>query len=169
MIKLETITIALPSACGEGATLQVDLARFAPHILESLIAHGVKQKVADSCSGAEKKKADDWTVADFNEACAKVVEALYAGTWATKGGGARITTEAAYFASEANKAAKLRITADEKAKEAPAYFKLDAAGRLAHVAKAYAASQQMQAKWAAEWAAKVAAKGTTIDLGDLDI
>lgn len=165
-INLNTITVALPSACGEGAEYKVDMAKFPTHILEALLAHGLKQKIADSVANATKL---EWTKEQSLAATQGALDALLAGTWAKKGGGARITTLAAYMDSEANKAAKLRYAKDQKLPAAPSYFAKLAtdAERVAHVAKVFRNHEVLMSKWVKEWAARQEAKAVEIDLGEL--
>ncbi|MBA4274978.1 MAG: hypothetical protein C0436_04925 [Alphaproteobacteria bacterium] len=157
------IKVELPASCGEGQMVEVDTAKFADHIIAALVAHGVKQKLADACAGDKKAGVP---MAESKEAALAVLEALYAGTWA-KRGGARINTEAAYMDSEAAKVAKARIAKDEKLAVKPAYMvKLGKDAWLAHVTKAYRGNADMQAQWAKEWGVRKVAK-EDIDLGDL--
>jgi hypothetical protein len=153
MINLNKVTVALPSACGEDATIEVDMAMMPVHILQALMEHGLKQKVADSVANATKL---EWTAVQSVAACQSVVDSLMAGTWAKKGGGAKIRTFEQYVTSKATMAAKARMEKDEKAK----------ALGLEKVVAAYSKSESLRATWLVEWNARQAAKSTEIDLGD---
>jgi len=142
---MATITLAR-----DGGQIEIDMAFFNETILAQLAIHGLQQKVADAC--ADKNKYPD--AAAIVERSQDVIEMLKAGTWASKGGGARIRTLESYMDSEAAKAAKARMERDEKAK---------AAG-LEKVTAAYRNNEAMKARWEAEWKAKQEAKATEVEI-----
>lgn len=157
--------IALPTACGNEASLKVEVSNLPQHIQDALMLHGLKQKVADAVANAGK---EGWTKEVSYQKCQDVVDSLMAGTWAKKGGGARITNLNAYMDSEANKAAKLRYAKDQKLATAPSYFTLATdAERIAHIFKAFRSHEVLMAKWSKEWAARQEAKAVEIDLSDV--
>jgi hypothetical protein len=150
MINLNKVSVSLPACCGDDASIEIDLAAMPAHILQSLLEHGLKQKVADAA--ADSKKFE--TAADAFKACQDITDRLLAGTWALKGGGAKITTFEAYVKSKATAAAKARMEKDPKA----------AAKGLEYVVEAYSKNEPLRVTWLAEWNARQAAKKTDVEI-----
>jgi hypothetical protein len=122
------------------------LADFPPHIIAQAAAYAIHKKVQDATGGAEM------TGDERNAAGAACIAALKTGTWAKRGGGARITDAEDYVRREAKKAAELRI------KKEPAL----ATRGLETIIAAY-----IKAKgdaWRAEFAAKQAAREVDIEI-----
>jgi hypothetical protein len=147
----QLIKVELPAACGEGAVIEVDTGKFPAHIIAALVAHGLKQKLADAVAGDLKAGTPK---AECMAAVQAGLASLMVGTWA-KRGGARINSLESYMNSETIKLAKARIVKDEKESTKPAYMvQLAKENWLAHVTKAYRENAEMQARWAKEWEAR---------------
>ena len=148
--------ITLPGAAG-AATIEIDWSEFPESIKAALLAHGLQQKVADSCSAA---KANGWTTEQARAACDEALANLKAGTWAKRGGGGpRARDEDSYVASQVRN----EVKAKRKAKKEPA---LSEDALNAHVA--FIMESPAHAKWIkairAEYAAKQAKREVDIDL-----
>ena len=75
---------------GWNETATVDLAALATPIVQALVLHGLRQKIADAASGAK-------TPAEASASMAKAVDALLAGEWSSRqaGGGVDEATKVA--------------------------------------------------------------------------
>jgi len=75
-----------------GATVTIDIGALSPGMIEQLVLHGLRQKVADAAAGAKKvSEAEDETRSKLDIAfdlMSKVKQNLESGTWgATRGEG----------------------------------------------------------------------------------
>lgn len=157
-----TVPFTYPGAAG-GSAINLTLADFPDHILIEAIRHGIQQKGADCVSDA--KKRDLTESAAFAEVNASL-DSMRAGTWAKKGGGAKIKNLAQYINREAVKLAKLRTET-----EGDRYFGKDATKLTALYVTSEAGAQKREV-WSAEWDRIVAERATKEsvkddDLGDL--
>jgi hypothetical protein len=163
---MDTITIpdaeVKAFAKGGASIFQGKLSDFPEHIIAACAAYAIHKKAQDASGGK------DLSGAAAKAAGLEVINSLKAGTWAKRGGGARIADLAAYLRREAAKIAKKR-TEDKEDR----YFGKDAA-KLAEV---YLTSDGA-AKWReareAEWQVILAerakkAEAKDEDLGDLDL
>jgi len=85
-MKIATKTFGEKSvifAWADEQTEAVELSLFSDEIVRILALHGLKQKLGDSYSGAEK---NNWSVADCRREMHAVLAALKAGDWTRKGG-----------------------------------------------------------------------------------
>ena len=160
--------IAIPNAeveafaKGGESIFKGKLSEFPPHILANCAAYAIHKKAQDASGGK------DLSGAAAREAGMEVIKALRAGTWAKRGGGARIADEAAYLRREAAKIAKKR-TEDKEDR----YFGKDAA-KLAEVYLTAEGAEKWREARRAEWQIILAerakkAEAKDEDLGDLDL
>ena len=140
---MATITLAR-----NGGILEIDMDNFSNEIKTALMVHGLQQKVADACADKEAYATADAITERSNE----VIAMLLAGTWAKRGGGAKVRTEDQYVQAMAKRAAEDRRKSDPKAAAAP----------LEKVIEAFAKAKG--AAWRAEYQARQAAKATEIEL-----
>jgi hypothetical protein len=93
---VETINVALPAeiavqlpAAAGGASVTILTEDLPGHILATLVSFGIKQKLDHKVAGNIKAGV---TEADSRKECESVIDQLTGGTWAKRGGGARVVT-----------------------------------------------------------------------------
>lgn len=154
---MERITVSLPAsfdvaypAAAGGDTFKVATGDIPQHILDTMLAFCIKQKLDHKVAGFIKKGK---TEAEGREACDELMEQLLGGTWAARGG-ARIVTFEDFCLSQANKEVKAWAKKNpEKAKDR----------NLGEIAAKVAKDEARRKGWETAWAAIQAAKRSTAD------